>query len=154
MPEKQNTAWSRVFGRGAVLKTTNYDNTFILVSEDCPVLKAETPKPKSAGPTIASAQYELIINHPYELSSDDILFLVHAQRNKIDKKDIAHEREVFFSKGQACLRSSPLVKRYGWGIHHDAQGRVAIFPMESERYRQLAHDGTIKRLRGIRSKRK
>ena len=51
------------------------------------------------------------------------------------------------------MRASPLAKRYGWGIHADNDGRIAIYPLESERYRKLASDPKIKQLRAMRSKR-
>lgn len=62
-------------------------------------------------------------------------------------------REKFFAKGQACLRTSPLAKTYGWGIHHDEKGRVALIPMESEQYNRLSEDSSIQQVKAMRSKR-
>jgi hypothetical protein len=62
-------------------------------------------------------------------------------------------RERFFSKGQACLRSSPLSKRYGWGTHHDAEGRVALYPVGSAEYERLRTDESLEHLTAMRSKR-
>lgn len=63
-------------------------------------------------------------------------------------------REEFFGKGQPCFRSSTLVKRYGWGVHSDATGRVALVAMESDEYRRLAADPALRHLRGMRSSRR
>jgi hypothetical protein len=78
---------------------------------------------------------------------------VYAAKNGITKKDLATAREQFFSKGQACLRSSPLSKRYGWGTYHDADGKVAIYGMDSKEYKKLAKDKSLQHVKAMRSKR-
>ncbi|WP_245862193.1 DUF6157 family protein [Georgenia soli] len=67
-----------------------------------------------------------------------MLFTVHALREGIAEPERVRAREEFFARPQACLRSSPLGKTYGWGTHHDAEGRVALVGVETERYRLLA----------------
>ncbi|MDN6557177.1 MAG: DUF6157 family protein [Acidipropionibacterium acidipropionici] len=133
--------------------TTNYKSTFIQVAEDCPVDAAQEPPVGAKGPSVAALQYSLINEHPYELTSDDVLFEVNAIRKEIPDQDRAAAREAFFSKSQACLRSSPLGKRYGWGIHHDAEGRVALVPLGSEEYERLASDPDVTQLKAMRSRR-
>jgi len=135
------------------MKTTNYYDAFIAVSEDCPARKGEVPTEKNREKTIAGLQYEMIKNNPYQYTSDEVIFDIHARRTHVHKSDQATERESFFSRGQACLRSSPLVKRYGWGIHSDQNGRVALFAVESKEYQKLLNDKTIRQLKGMRSKR-
>ncbi len=133
--------------------STNYVGTFIQVADDCPVEAAEQPPVGGKAPTVASLQYELISEHPYELTSDDVLFQVHAIRQSIPSDAQPAAREVFFAKDQACLRSSPLGKRYGWGIHHDPEGRVALVPVGSDEYIALTADPAVKQLKAMRSKR-
>lgn len=133
--------------------STNYASTFIQVAEDCPVPAAAEPPAGSKAPTIAELQYRLIAEHPYELTSDDVLFTVHATRHGIPEEERPAVREAFFARDQACLRSSPLGKRYGWGVHHDAQGRVGLVPLGSDEYRALSADPSVKQLRAMRSKR-
>jgi hypothetical protein len=135
------------------MHTTNYYNTFIEVAEDCPVEAAETPRAKAGKATVPAMQYELIGARPYRYTSDEVLFDIHARRNGLDPADPA-ERQKFFSKGQPCLRSSPLGKRYGWGIHFDAEGKVALYPRESEAYERLAGDETLAHTRAMRTSRK
>nr|WP_201471192.1 DUF6157 family protein [Microbacterium hydrocarbonoxydans] len=131
--------------------STNYLSTFIEVAEDCPVDHAEEP-PAGEKPTIAALHYRLIDEAPYARTSDDVIFTTHALRNGIDPDD-EEARAAFFSKGQPCLRSSPLGKRYGWGIAHDAEGRVALVPRESEDYALRAADPAITHTRAMRSRR-
>ncbi|MGO4488500.1 DUF6157 family protein [Microbacterium sp. 2RAF4] len=131
--------------------TTNYIDTFIEVAEDCPIAHATEP-PVAVQPSIAAMHYRLIAEQPYARTSDDVIFETFALRNDIAVDDTA-ARESFFSKGQPCLRSSPLGKRYGWGIHHDAEGRVALVPRDSEQYTALAADPALAHTRAMRSRR-
>ena len=78
-------------------------------------------------------QYNHIKKNPYKYSSDDIIFMIYAKRNNLKEKN----KELFFSKGQPCLRSSPLVKRYGWGIHFNSNGKIALVEQNSIEYSHL-----------------
>ncbi len=134
------------------MHTTNYFNTFIAVAEDCSVPVAEVPGAKE-NPTVAELQYKLLNEGPYELTSDDVLFKVHAQRQGIPKSEWKEAREVYFSKGQACMRASPLTKRYGFGVHSDDKGRIALVPLGTKAYTELSKDPDLKQVRAMRSKR-
>ncbi|UPK69093.1 DUF6157 family protein [Chitinophaga filiformis] len=133
------------------MKTTNYYNTFIEVAEDCPVKAAEVP-PMRGEKTIANIEFELLIDNPYEFTSDDVLFHVYAAKNRLKTKEFDVEREQFFSKGQACFRASPLTKRYGWGAHFDAEGRMAIYAVESDEYQRFSKDRSLTQMKAVRSK--
>lgn len=130
--------------------TTNYINAFITVSDDCPVDHG-TPPHKAGG--IAQLQHTLLSERPYSLTSDDLLFEVHARRHGIAEADRGWAREAFFAKSQACLRASPLVKQFGWGLHHDEQGRVALYGVETDDYLRLSSRLDLKVVPGMRSRR-
>lgn len=134
------------------MHTTNYFNTFIEVAEDCPVTAAEVPPQKGEAKTVANLHFEMIAKNPYQFTSDEVIFAAFAAKNGLTS-NLQQERDLFFSKGQACLRASPLGKRYGWGIHHDAAGKVAVYPLGSEEYEQFLEDEKWKRVRAMRSKR-
>ncbi len=136
------------------MHTTNYFDTFIEVAEDTKATTGMKPPVKESNPTIAALQYEMIAENPYEFTSDDILFRVFAMRNDLTKSQYKNAREQFFSKGQACMRTSPLAKTYGFGIHSDSKGRVAIYGMETEPYQQLKSDKKIKKIKAMKSTRK
>lgn len=135
------------------MKDVNYYDTFIEVAEDCPVTTAEIPQSKNGSKTVPVLQYELIANHPYTYTQADVLFEVFAERNQIPSEQRAAERENFFSKGQPCFRASSLGKRYGWGIHCDSKGKIALYAVESEEYQSLKNDMSIKHVKAMRSKR-
>ncbi|WP_210505797.1 DUF6157 family protein [Naasia sp. SYSU D00057] len=135
------------------MHTTNYFDTFIEVAEDCPVTEGEVPPAKAGAKTVAGMHHDLIAGHPYQFTSDEVIFEVYAERAGISPEERDAARERFFSKGQPCLRSSPLGKRYGWGTHHDADGRVAAYPLGSEEYERLKADAALTHTRAMRSKR-
>src|SRR5688572_28463013 len=114
------------------IHTTNYQDTFIEVADDCPALKGEIPPMKGDVRTIATIRFELIKKHPYKYTSDDVLFQVYADRNDLTKAEYKEARKQFFSYRQPCLRASALTKRYGWGVHSDADGKVALYGRETK----------------------
>jgi len=134
--------------------STNYYNTFIEVAEDCPINKAEIPPIKGDKRTVANYQFDLINRNSYKYTSDDILFKVYAIRKDILVEDLEAERQNFFSKGQPCFRASPLTKRYGWGIHSDKNEKIAMLGVETEEYQKFVNDKNIKKVKGMRNKRK
>jgi len=124
-----------------------YRHTLIAVADDCPVV------PKKSG-TIAAIQYELIVSG--EHTQSDVLFsswLLRQPKKKRTKSELTILREKFFSKPQACLRASPLPKKYGWGLLFDRDGRVSLCAMESAKYKQIVSEKRLVILKALRSSR-
>lgn len=119
------------------MHTTNYFDTFIAVAEDS-AATASTVPPARATPSVAELTFTRIAEKPYGLTSDEVIFGVWADRHAIADADRDDARAQFFSKGQPCLRSSDLGKRYGWGVHADRAGRVALVALGSAEYERLA----------------
>src|SRR5690606_24119403 len=132
--------------------TTNYFDTFIDVAEDAKATAGTNP-PNKAKKTVAEMQYELIASNPYRYTSDEVIFEVYARRNELTAAEYPQARVQFFSKGQACLRTSPLAKTYGFGIHCDSEGRLAIYGMETAAYQQFLADANVKKIRAMKSSR-
>ena len=63
------------------------------------------------------------------------------------------QRKKFLSKGHPHLRVSPLAKRYGWGIHNNADGKIALMAVESPAYKQLLDDPGTTKIKAFRSSR-
>lgn len=131
--------------------TTNYYNTFIEIAPDCPAIQGEIPPPKGDNRTVAGIQFDLVYKHPYKYTSDDVFFQVFAERNDLTKREYAEARKQFFSKGQPCFRASPLTKRYGWGVHCDEHGKVAIYGCETPQYTKLSQEPSLKILKAMKS---
>ncbi len=136
------------------IHTTNYLDTFIEVAEDTKVSCGTKPPSRADKKTIAEMQYEMLVHHPYKFTSDDILFQVYADRNDLTKAEYEQARQQFFSKGQPCFRASPLTKNYGFGIHADSNGKMAIFGMETEQYEKLQNDTKLKKVKAMRTSKK
>jgi hypothetical protein len=137
----------------------NYYDTLIAVADDCPVTSSVLPVPRGEAKTVAVVQYELIAGNPYALSQEDVLFETWLRRQAGPERrsdaERADLRGRFFAKPQACLRSSPLPKKFGFGLLFDRAGRVALCPMESPEYARLTGGGTdgVKILKALRSRR-
>ena len=136
------------------IHTTNYINTFIEIADDSPTQTGQIPPAKNEKKTIANYQFDMLFGHPYEFTSDDVFFKVFAIRKEIPENEWKEARSLFFSKGQPCFRSSPLTKRYGWGIHSDEKGKVAIYAAGSDEYNQYLENGSIKKVKAMASRRK
>ncbi|MDG3007259.1 DUF6157 family protein [Paludisphaera mucosa] len=116
--------------------------TFVLVAADCPASRGRAPLAKGAGPTVALLQYELLTSRPYTLTLEDLILAVHVRRAGIPEAEAAKReaaiRAELFAKPHPCMRASPLPKSYGWGVHHDEDGRIAIVGVETEEYARFA----------------
>ena len=135
------------------MNTTNYYNTLIEIAEDSSAISGEVPPLRGNKKSAANLQYEMLHNHPYEFTSDDVLFTTFAIRKEIPEAEREAARHAFFSKGQPCFRASPLTKRYGWGVHSDESGKIALFSAGSEDYQQLLADESVTAVKAMRSKR-
>jgi hypothetical protein len=129
--------------------STNYYNTLIEVAPDTLATQGSIP-PLKDKKTIAQRLYLLIEEHPYQYTSDEVLFKAQAEAKKWEPADWPQKREEFFSKGQACLRASALTKTYGFGIYANNKGQIALVPMESERYQTLLKDDSIQKVKAMR----
>jgi hypothetical protein len=133
--------------------TANYQNTLIAIADDSPATSGEIPPVKGDKKSVANIQYDMISKNPYKFTSDDVLFYVYAERNDLADSELEKAREAFFSKGQPCLRASPLTKRYGWGVHNDGEGKVALVSSDSEAYQKLSEDKAMKVVKAMKSSR-
>jgi hypothetical protein len=90
--------------------------------------------------------------HPYKFSSDDVLFKVYAERNDLAEIEFKKARANYFSKGQPCFRASPLTKSFGWGVHSNSEGKIALYGVETAGYQNFILDPAIKKEKAMRSK--
>ncbi len=133
--------------------TTNYYDTFIEIADDCPGAKAEGPPQKDDTKSVANLQFEMINKNPYKFTSDDVLFGVFAEKKELLEEEKDQAQKEFFSKGQACFRASPLTKRYGWGLHCNSEGKIALVAAGTEEYENLKNEPGLKKHKAMKSKR-
>ena len=134
--------------------TTNYFNTLIVIAADSKTAQGIIPVLKNDKKTIAFLQFELIAQNPYKFTSDDVLFQVFAFRNDLIASEYQQARNQFFSKGQACFRASPLTKQYGWGVHFNDEGKIAIYDGSSEEYQSLLDNPLVAKVRAMQNSKK
>lgn len=136
----------------------SYFDTFIQVAPDCPVRVAVIPVAKGKNRSIAVLEYELLSSEPYSYTQEWLQFSVHALHKAIPTSEQKSRRQElwaeFFIKPLACLRASPLPKKYGWGIHLNRDGKIAIYPVESNQYLEFSKNEGIQQRLALRSQRK
>lgn len=137
----------------AKIHTTNYYNTLIVVAEDSKAIQAVEPPMKEDKKSIARYQYEWLSGQSLSYTSDELLFGIHAIRQDFSESEMTEQKEKFFSKGQPCLRTSPLAKTYGWGIYFNEEGKIQLIDMASERYEKLQKDPAVKKVSAMKSQR-
>jgi hypothetical protein len=101
----------------------NYYDTLIEIADDCPATEGQVPRARGGKKTKAVVEYELLVEHPYTYTEENIAFEVYAVLHDIPKARRPKEREKFLSNGHPHLRVSALAKRYGVG--HSQQRRKA-----------------------------
>ena len=131
----------------------NYYSTFLRVAEDSTAITGTVPAAKPDKATVAALQYRLITERPYGRTQEDVLFDVFVLRRQIPAHALVEERERFFSKGQPCLRTSPLPKTYGWGLHFREDGKLMLYGIDTVEYAMHANDPSLRQLKALRSSR-
>jgi Family of unknown function (DUF6157) len=112
----------------------NYFETFIQVALDCPAKAAVVPATRGEKKSIAVLEFDLLSGKPYFYTQEELQFDVHLRHEGIsvsepNSRHNEHWAE-FFSKPHACLRASSLPKKYGWGVHFGAEGKIGIYAVE------------------------
>jgi hypothetical protein len=100
----------------------------------------------------------VLTESPYHLTHAELLFEVHVRHKSVPVAELGTRadeiRAELLAKPHPCLRASLLPKRYGWGVHYDGEGRIALYPLDSEEYRRFTLPGAVANLvSAIRSKR-
>lgn len=116
-------------------------DTFVQVSQDCPVTESVVPtSKKNAKPPIHMIQFELLSASPYRYTMEDLIYEVHIRHKEIPAEQVEQHgdriRAELFQKSHPCMRASMLPKKFGWGVHYDSEGKLALYGMETEQYRK------------------
>lgn len=133
-----------------------YANTLIVVATDCPVEQSEPPVSKRAKKPMHIIQYELVLQHPYKYGHKELIFETYLIKEGLDSLSEMEKEEIWeslFSKGHPCMRASALTKRYGYGAHYNADRKIALYPIESEKYQKLLADDEVKKIPAMKRKR-
>ncbi len=133
-----------------------YVNTFTAVAEDCPATTGEVPPERAGRATVAITQYAMLVAAPGRWTQEDVQLASSPEvrgRDDLGNEELERLREDYFARPRACLRASPLPKTFGWGLHYDAEGRITLHAVDSEKYARLSNDPALDQLRALRSSR-
>lgn len=122
-----------------------YINTLIQVAPDCPRKKGTPPVSATKSLTTLEVRYDVLNNNPYKFTYDEFLREVFINRLGRDEADLNFDSRT--------LRRSRLCKQWGWGIHGDEFGRLALVGCETPRYKQLQNHSKIKKINCSRNRR-
>lgn len=137
----------------------SYIDTFIRTALDCPVETGTIPVSARTSPPAHVIQYELLSQNPYRYNHEELLYEVHIRHKGIPPEEWENRKDEIwgslFSKNHPCLRASMLPKRYGWGVHYNAEGKIALYAKESPEYDHFTSgaDKGVTLLNAMRSKR-
>jgi hypothetical protein len=140
-------------------ETKSITDTFVCVSADSSAEHSMVPVSKKETKSVHQIQYELLTERPYYYTHEELIYQVHLIHKAIPSNDpeisLNSVREQLFSKPHACLRASMLTKQYGWGVHYDSEGRIALYGMESPEYSEFIenNDGKLTIHIAMRNKR-
>lgn len=135
----------------------NYYDTFIKVSADCPAESGLVPPDKKSGKTKPGIEFELVESSPYAYTQEELLYETYIRHKGISEEELqargTQMRDEFFQRSMPCLRASMLPKKYGWGIHFNSEGKLALVPVESEEYQRFVEgaNGSVKVLAAMRN---
>lgn len=138
----------------------NYYDTFIKVSADCPADCGLVPPDKKSGKSKPGIEFELVASHPYSYTQEDLLYETHIRHKGVSAEQLqasgTQMRDEFFQKPMPCLRASMLPKKYGWGIHFNSEGKLALVPVESADYKRFVEgdNGSVKVVAAMRNSKK
>jgi hypothetical protein len=116
----------------------------IQVAEDCPVSCGTVPTTKREHETIPMIQYNELLTRPYYCSEKEFQEQVHLARRGKNKGEV--------NLGRYDIRRNALSKKYGWGVHVNEEGKLALVGCETEKYKQLTKDVLVDKVKAYRSK--
>jgi hypothetical protein len=79
--------------------------------------------------------YEVLSQHPYEYTEDDLQHEGHVVRRGVQD----------FDPEKRDLKRNELPRLWGWGIHYDEERRVALVGCETEEYERLARRARVRK---------
>ena len=128
-------------GPSKALRSAPMREELIVIAQDSPAMRSEEPPDNGATKTISRVQYEVLAENPYKFSEREFYHEVHVVRR--GRSDLRIENY--------NIKRLALVKRYGWGIHRNSDGKLALVVCESNRYRELLADSLVKKTKAYRN---
>jgi hypothetical protein len=129
-----------------------FRNTFVRIAPDCPESTGIEPISRGGKKPLHLIQLELLRSAPHYFSHESLVVESELLRQPSTGESRDQILDRIRAKPLPCLRCSPLAKRYGWGFHFDADGKIAVHAAGSPSYEKLAADPRIDQVPAMRSK--
>jgi hypothetical protein len=113
----------------------------IEIASDSTAIRGEVPPDSGIRKTIARTSYEVLVDNPYRFDEREFYHEVHVVRR--ERTDLKLENY--------SIKRLALVKSYGWGIHRNSDGKLALVACESSRYKELQADPRVKKTKAYRN---
>ena len=117
-------------------------NALITIAESSSK-QSEIPTSVRKIETVKEVLYKVLIENPYKFKQYELFNEVHINRRKKSKTLKLESYQ---------LEKSELCSLLGWGIHGDEQGKIALVPAESEDYKKLLNNPSIKKIKAYNKK--
>ena len=113
----------------------------ILIATKCSMKRGTKPVSNREQPTIAMHQYDVLTEMPYQLTYKQLKEEVH--RTRRGKEFTDEQLETYM------MKRSELCKIYGWGVHEDKNGKLALVGCETKEYRRLLRKPGVQRVKAL-----
>ncbi|CAH1531384.1 hypothetical protein P5868_004794 [Vibrio parahaemolyticus] len=109
-----------------------------LISEDATSRVHVIPPNNGRIPRIS---YDVLSENPYVFTEEEFYHEVHVVRRQREDLNLATYN----------IRKSELLQQFGWGIHRNSEGKLALIPAESAKYKELSQKLHTQRAYRIRA---
>ena len=113
----------------------------ILIATKCSMKRGTKPVSNREQPTIAMHQYDVLTEMPYQLTYEQLKDEVHGNRRG---KELTREQSKTY-----MMKRSELCKIWGWGVHQDKNGKLALVGCETKEYRRLVKDLQVQKEKAL-----
>ena len=111
----------------------------ITTSENCPASSGIAPTTNRKEKTVTMHYHDLFMESPYCFTYEQAKKEVHEnRRGKTDLKLNSYD-----------MRRSELCKIWGWGVHADRNGKLALVGCETDEYQRLLKDSSVRKIKAL-----
>ena len=119
-------------------------NILIRTAPKSDIEKGEKPISNRTERTIAQLYHKILMENPYVFTYPEFLKVVHEKHRKKEDLKLDTYR---IHRAEVC-------KLWGWGIHVDKNEKLALVGCETDKYRELSENPTVKKKEALNPPRK
>ena len=117
----------------------NDSEVLFTIAEKCPAKNGIVPITNRKEKTVTMHYHDLLMESPYCFTYQQARKEVHEnRRGKTDLKLNSYD-----------MRRSELCKIWGWGVHADRNGKLALVGCETDEYQRLLKDSSVRKIKAL-----